>query len=48
MVGTLMAYLSWHALGTGAAYLDVFRITGMAAILVYAVGHCHDSIWKGA
>jgi hypothetical protein len=47
VIGTLVAYLSWHALGAGAAYLDVFRITGMAAILVYAVGHCHDSIWKG-
>ena len=47
VIGTLVAYLSWHALGAGRAYLDVFRITGMAAILVYAVGHCHDSIWKG-
>jgi len=33
--------------GTLVAYLDVFRITGMAAIMVYAVGHFHDSIWKG-
>ncbi len=48
MVGTLVAYLSWHALGTGpATYLEVFRITGMAAVLAYAVGHFHDSIWKG-
>ncbi len=30
-----------------AAYLDVFRLTGAAAILGYAVGHFHNSIWKG-
>ena len=47
IVGTLVAYLSWHALDPGAAYLEVFRITGMAAVLAYAVGHFHESIWKG-
>ena len=37
-----------HTLEGGARYLDVFRVTGVAAILAYAVGHMHDSIWKGA
>jgi len=47
IVGVLVAYVGWHALGAAAPYLDVFRITGAAAILGYAAGHFHDSIWKG-
>lgn len=48
IVGVLVAYVGWHALGAGANYRAVFRVTGTAAILGYAVGHFHDSIWKGA
>lgn len=47
LVGFLVAYLGWHALGPGAAYLEVFRITGVAAVLAYSVGRIFDSIWKG-
>lgn len=47
LVGFLVAYVGWHALTPGAAYLEIFRITGMAAVMCYAVGHLHDSIWKG-
>ncbi|MEW6745043.1 MAG: hypothetical protein AB1486_20000 [Planctomycetota bacterium] len=47
LVGLLVAYVSWVALGQGAPYLTVFRVAGTAAILGYAVGHLHDSIWKG-
>ena len=47
IVGLLAAYVGWHGLGAGAAYRTVFRVTGTAAILGYAVGHLHDSIWNG-
>lgn len=47
IVGLLVAYLGWHALGAGAPRLAVLRLTGTAAVLGYAVGHFHDSIWKG-
>lgn len=48
LVSVLCAYLGWHALGAGAARGEVFRIVGTAAVLGYAVGHLHDSIWQGA
>ncbi len=48
LVGVLVAYVGWHALGAGAAYLAVFQITGAAAVLGYAIGVFNDSIWKGA
>jgi len=48
IIGVLVAYLGWHSLGDGAAFLLVFRVTGTAAILGYSVGHLHESIWKGA
>lgn len=47
IVGVLVAYVAWHGLGGGASSMSVFRITGVAAVLGYAVGHFHDSIWKG-
>ena len=47
IVGLLVAYVGWHGLGAGAGYLEVFQVTGTAAILGYAVGQFHDSIWKG-
>ena len=47
LIGVLIAYAGWHALGAGAAYLAVFRVTATAAILGYAVGYIHNSIWKG-
>jgi hypothetical protein len=47
IVGVFAAYVGWHALGAGAAYRAVFRITGAAAVLGYAVGHFQDSVWKG-
>ncbi len=48
VVGALSGYVGWHSLGAGAHYLTVFRITGTAAVLGYAVSHVPDSIWKGA
>lgn len=47
VVGTLVAYLGWHALGAGASYGSVFRITGTAAFLAHALDHVTESIWKG-
>ena len=48
IVGILVAYAGWHSLGAGPGYLQVFRLTGVAAVLGYAVGHFHNSIWRGA
>ena len=42
-----VAYLAWHALDSGAAYLAVFRLTGTAALLAYGIAVIADSIWKG-
>ncbi len=47
LIGMLVAYVSWHALGAGAHYLSVFRVAGTAALLGYAAGYVVDSIWKG-
>lgn len=47
VVGVFVAYLGWHAMSPGAHYLDVFRIIGTAALLGYAIGYLHESIWKG-
>ena len=48
IVGFFSAYVGWHALEPGAHYRLVFRITGTAAILGYAIGYIQDPIWKGA
>ncbi|MHC4960449.1 MAG: hypothetical protein ACYTGN_19035 [Planctomycetota bacterium] len=47
VVGALVAYVAHHALAPGAKYYLVFRVTGTAAILGYAIGALQDSIWKG-
>jgi hypothetical protein len=47
VVGLFVAYLSWFALAPGAEYLAVFRISGTAALLGYALNSAVDSIWKG-
>lgn len=47
VVGVIVAYLGWHAMPPGTRYLEVFRIIGSAALLGYAVGFFHESIWKG-
>jgi hypothetical protein len=47
LIGVMVAYVTWNGLGAGARYLDVFQIAGAAAVLGYAAGHFHDSIWKG-
>ncbi|MFQ5511583.1 MAG: hypothetical protein ACE5EO_07010 [Candidatus Krumholzibacteriia bacterium] len=47
LVSVLAAYVARVGRGPGADYLEVFRVTGTAAILGYAVGSLQDSIWKG-
>ena len=47
IVGALVAYVGRHTLADGAAYLDVFRVTGAAAILGFGIGVMNESIWKG-
>ena len=47
IVSVLVAYVGWHGLGPGAAYLKVFQLTGAAAVLGYSVGYFNDSVWKG-
>jgi hypothetical protein len=47
LVGVFVAYVARLALGPGAAFLPVFRLTGTVAVLAYAVAVIPDSIWKG-
>lgn len=46
ITAVLIAYVGWHGLGAGASSAHVFQVTGAAAVLGYAVGHMHESIWK--
>ena len=45
VTGVFVAYLTGHALGPGAAYGQVFRIAGTAALLGYAFATIPDAIW---
>lgn len=45
IVGVLAAYVAGRALAPGAAYLEVFRFTGVTAFIAYAVALWQMSIW---
>ena len=47
VVSLLVAYVTWHALGPEAPYLEVFRIAGTTAIMAYTLASVPDSIWFG-
>ena len=47
LLSVFVAYLGMLALGRGADYVAVFRVTGTIAVLAYAVAQIPDSIWKG-
>jgi hypothetical protein len=47
VVSTLVAYVTWHALGAGAPYLTVFRLAGATAAMSYVLGAVPESIWFG-
>jgi hypothetical protein len=44
-VSIFAAYVAGRAVGPGAEYLAVFRFTGTAAFLAYALGSWPESIW---
>lgn len=45
VVAAFVAYVAWHTLQPGAAYLEVFRVTGSVAFMAYALGTVPESIW---
>jgi hypothetical protein len=47
IIGFLVAYVAFIRLEPGTAYKVVFRMTGTVAVIAYAIGHVHESIWKG-
>ncbi|MGE3164932.1 MAG: hypothetical protein AB7O52_08495 [Planctomycetota bacterium] len=47
VISFIVAYLASLVLPKGAHYMTVFRVTGTAAMLVYALGAVPESIWKG-
>ena len=47
IVSGLVAYVAWHALGTGAEYLDVFRIVGATSMMSFILASVPESIWFG-
>src|SRR5262249_55217442 len=45
VVGVFAAYITSHALGRGAHYLEVFRFSGCIAFAGYSLGLLQNSIW---
>lgn len=45
VIGVFAAYISGHALGPRAHYLDVFRYAGTVAFAGYGLGLLQNSIW---
>ena len=47
VISIFAAYLSCRTLAPGAAFLQVFRVVGVAALLGYGAAHAQESIWNG-
>lgn len=47
MIGIFVAYVAAVGLERGVAYLTVFRVTGAAAVLGYALIPIPEAIWRG-
>ena len=47
LVGLFVAYLTGLALGPGAAYMEVFRVSGAAAVLGYCMGSLANDAFLG-
>lgn len=47
MVNLLIAYLAGSTLERGAPYMEVFRVTCVAAVLAYTFGGIANGIWFG-
>jgi hypothetical protein len=45
IISIFVAYVGATTLTPGTDYLQVFRVIGTTAILAYAAGHIHESIW---
>ncbi|MDE2753893.1 MAG: hypothetical protein OXI83_15065 [Gemmatimonadota bacterium] len=46
VVGLFAAYVTGLALGPGAEYMAVFKISSTAAFMGYALAHAQDAIWQ--
>jgi hypothetical protein len=44
-ISIFVAYLAWHTVVPGTDYLTVFRVTGTATFMAYALGDISESIW---
>jgi hypothetical protein len=47
VVSFFIAYITAHAIPSGAKYLEVFRIVGAVGFLAYAAGQVPAAIWMG-
>ena len=47
LISIFAAYLSGRTLAPAAAFLQVFRVAGIAALLGYGSAHAQESIWGG-
>lgn len=47
VAAVFVAYLTGRTTGSGAEYMEVFRVAGTAAFLVFAGAVPVDSIWRG-
>jgi hypothetical protein len=47
VVSFFIAYITAHAIPSGARYLEVFRIVGAVGFLAYAAGQVPAAIWMG-
>ena len=47
VVGFCVGYLGAFSLERGAGFMEVFRVTGAAAIFVYTLGFIPNAIWFG-
>jgi hypothetical protein len=47
VIGVLVAYVAGRALGSGAAFADVFRVSAVVTFCCYALAHWQNWIWWG-
>ena len=47
VISIFAAYLSCRTLAAGTAFLQVFRVVSVAALLGYGAAHAQESIWNG-
>jgi hypothetical protein len=47
VISIFAAYLSSRTLASGAAFVHIFRVVGILALLGYGAAHVQESIWGG-